>query len=125
MQITQCISNFATNNIINYKNVIRITTIICTVGNGCKGIYIGYILNRHKTYVDCITNTTIEFFGATCAGCFCGLMFGLASPILFPLFCIITPIACGVGIVKYFDKNACGIHAYSEERRRSSDEYAK
>ena len=100
-QLHNCIVK---NEVEIYHKIIEITTVVGGIGGGCKGIYTGYKWNRRKSYVDCITNTTIDFFGNTCLGLCFGYLTGILSPILVPLFCISAPVACGVGIVKYFDK---------------------
>ena len=92
------------NDVEIFQKIILTTTVIGGIGGGCNGIYIGYKWNRRESYVDCIKNTVYDFFGYTCIGLYCGFFTGILTPILIPLFCISAPVACGVGIVKYFDK---------------------
>ena len=100
-----CSNNIATQNVDIYFKVVGMTTTIGAVGNGCNGIYTGYKNNYHKSYYDCITNTTFDFVGYTCIGVYSGFVLGVTSPVWVPLACITAPVACGVAIVKYFDKN--------------------
>ena len=104
LQGKQFCSNVADNNVTVYLKVVSITTAIGGICGGCNGIYNGYKFNRHKSLSDCIINTTFEFVGNTCVGLYCGGIFGILGPLLFPIVLISAPVACGVGIVNCFDK---------------------
>ena len=77
------------------------------------GSYQGYMLHRHKSYYDCVVQTTSSCMVGTgtgiflgCYSVFIGSVVIFLSPILVPILGICVPVAGGTVLVKYFDKHA-------------------